>query len=137
MRVVTSGIGIKFLNQGFLILLLILSGCYYHDETDVEPTPTNGTGSEISFSTQVLPIFNAHCSLTSCHVTGGEKPNLEADQAYNNLFADNLINTQNPEASELIVRMRSISDPMPTSGNLPQVQINIIVNWIAQGAKEN
>ncbi len=114
---------------------LLATGCFYDNDEFVQPEII--VSGEVSFSKSVQPIFTANCSLTSCHVSGGESPNLSAGVAYEQLFDKNLINLENPAASVLIKRMRSTTDPMPTGGNLPQAQINLIETWISQGALNN
>ncbi|WP_258103583.1 cytochrome c [Marinoscillum sp. MHG1-6] len=122
-----------------LILLLgwLLSSCTYRDDTDVSPEPIDNGGQQISFSTSVQPLFTSNCAVTNCHVSGGESPNLEVGVAYNELFSNSLINVSDPESSEILIRMRSLTDPMPTSGKLSNAQINIVATWISQGAKDN
>lgn len=96
---------------------------------------------EVSFKSDIVPIFTASCVLNSgCHL-GANSTNLELDLdsavAYNALFAKELINISNPPASLLYVEVNSGEMPVPPIAPLPASQQSLILNWIKQGAKNN
>jgi hypothetical protein len=90
----------------------------------------------VSFKSEVLPIFTASCLGSGCHQNGGASPNLTADLAYSSLVDGGLIDTLQPEKSVLYDRIK-IKGDMPKSGKLPETQIQKILLWIKQGAKDS
>jgi len=90
----------------------------------------------VSFSADLIPIFNASCNMAGCH-NGSVAPDLRPSNAYNALISGNYVNTANPANSELylwVTGKKSI--PMPPSG--PDAADNaIILAWIEQGALNN
>lgn len=117
-----------------LYCALFLSSCYYDE---VLPVTTKVITEDVSFSGDIIPIFNSSCNFVGCHNTGGEDPDLTAANAYNELAVKNLINKGNPEASELyqwMVGNRSL--PMPISGSNPEYNA-LVLAWIQQGALDN
>ena len=91
----------------------------------------------VSFANDIMPIFNASCNGSGCHLTGGIAPNLEVDQAYLNLALYGMINHEVPEESILYRRMISDNDPMPPEGKVSDSKLQIVLKWIEQGALEN
>lgn len=94
----------------------------------------------VSFRNDIQPIFNASCR--SCH--NATHPNLQLDSccSYYELFYTGsnapYIDTLNPMDSRLIKRMTGVITPvMPMTGALPQSQIDLVVRWIEEGAKNN
>jgi len=99
-----------------------------------------GSGKEVDYSTQIKPILNKHC--ISCH--GGVKKNggfsvLFQEEAFAVTESGHpAIIPGDPDASELIKRLTS-NDPelrMPYEKEpLSQEEIDLLRDWIAQGAK--
>ena len=118
---------------GFTMLLLV--GCYK------DKTVIFNTGAEItrpvSFTGDIIPIFNSSCNISGCHSAGGKSPDLSAANAYNSLFNGGYINTSNPETSELYLWMTGKKGtPMPTSGVNKDYNA-LVLAWIKQGAQNN
>lgn len=116
-----------------LCFTIFLSSCYYD-----EVLPVNGEiPDNVSFSGDIIPIFDASCNAVGCHSTDGVSPDLTAENAYSDLFNENLITTSNPEGSELyqwMVGNRALS--MPVSGSNPRYN-TLVLAWIQQGALDN
>jgi hypothetical protein len=114
---------------------LILPGCYKN--TTVLPE----TGAEItrtvSFSGDIMPVFNKSCNSSGCHNAGGKSPDLSAANAYSSLSAGGFINTGDAQSSGLYLWMTGKKGaPMPLSG--PNKDYNaLILAWIKQGALNN
>jgi len=95
----------------------------------------------VSFNNNVIPIFEANCSESGCHV--GAYPagnlNLERLNAYQELLhpGSGYINVSNPKHSILYSQLISKSTPMPPVGKLEPCEIDLILKWIVQGAKNN
>lgn len=106
----------------------------------------------VSFSAQVQPIFTEHC--VSCHSAEGAQGGLilAASSAYEDIVgvpSDQsellLVKASDPQGSYLIhklegtqavvggygAQMPAYEDPLPTE------DIDLISQWIAQGAKDN
>ena len=116
-----------------LLIGLTLSGCYYDEVVPEVIDP----GNEISFSGDLIPIFNASCNTAGCHSPGAVAPDLTAANAFNALVNGSYIDVGNPEASELyqwVKGNRAIS--MPLSGEDPVISSSVLI-WIQQGALNN
>lgn len=115
-----------------VLFLFIFSSC---EKNYVEPKEIL---KDISFSTDIIPIFSSNCE--SCHTSGGGFPGLvlSSDIAYAQLWTDGVnapyVDTINPSSSKLYTKMNS---NMPPSGLLPNEKISIVLKWIELGAKNN
>ncbi len=113
----------------------------------VAPPP----GTTIRFSADVQPIFTRSCAFLGCHA--GTSPaqglNLESGNAYGNLvnvqsaeIADVVrVNPGMSAASYLVRKLEGTSivgERMPFGGPyLPDAEIQVIRDWIDQGADNN
>jgi hypothetical protein len=109
------------------------------------------TNQPVSFASQVQPIFTQNCALSGCHTGSGAQAglNLSAGQAYGEIVNQSApgfpgatyVIPGNPDDSYLIRKLenRNISGaPMPDGGPpLSSATIQVIRNWIAQGAPNN
>lgn len=109
-----------------------MTGCYY----DRIPTPSK-IDREVSFTADIIPIFNKSCNSAGCHNSGGIKPDLSAANALGSLSDDGYINTANPVKSILYETMTGAQTQMPPSGKLPETDISLVLAWIEQGAVNN
>ncbi len=116
---------------------LLPSGCTNNSGLLQPPLPPIDTTVKVSFSMEVVPIFNESCNSGTCHSAGGIAPDLTAANAYDALWDGNYIDTIAPEQSELLQWMLGNRRlPMPLSG--PNATYNeTVLNWIAQGAQNN
>jgi hypothetical protein len=97
--------------------------------------PKADPGKVYSFQTDIQPLFTSKC--IGCHGTGKNKPTLDAGNAYNSLTGGVpklYISVSSPESSVLYHQI--------TKGNghtsiLTDLQKQIILEWIKQGAKNN
>jgi mono/diheme cytochrome c family protein len=105
-----------------------------------ESAPVSGqpTPEGVSFSSDVMPIFQAECS--ACHGnfggwdassyatvlgTGNNAPVIVPGDPENSLLAQKMTGTQ------------SVGNIMPPAGLLPDEEIQIILDWIEEGAADN
>ncbi len=106
--------------------------------TQATPTASATTGGTPSFAIDVLPIFQAKC--TVCHgtmggwdgssytgvmATGAHTPVVIPGDAINSLLVQKLQGTQ------------QTGSIMPPSGKLSDTEIQIIIDWINAGAPDN
>src|SRR6476646_2410475 len=78
---------------------VFLAGCY--KVTTLVLNNDQEITTAVSLSADVIPLLSKNCSISGCHNTGGIKPDLSADKAYNTLINGNYIDVNNPENSEL------------------------------------
>ncbi|MBK7561338.1 MAG: hypothetical protein IPI68_07385 [Chitinophagaceae bacterium] len=122
---------------GFLagFTMLLLMGCYK------DKTVLFDTGEEItrpvSFTSDIIPIFDKSCNISGCHTAGGIKPDLSATTAFASLTVGNYFNTAVPQTSELYLWMTGKKGtPMPTTGVNKDYNA-LVLAWIKQGAENN
>ena len=97
--------------------------------------------SLVSYSTEIQPIFNANCAGSSCHV-GGTSNGLSLSNYTSLMQGGNsgvVVIPGDPDSSIIVRRLEGAIQPqMPFGGApLPQPQIQLIRDWIAQGAYDN
>lgn len=126
---------IMLLALSIILVGYMISGCY-KDKTVVFDTGAEIT-RPVSFSADVVPIFNSSCAASGCHSPGGKSPDLTNTNAFNNLINGNFINKDDAANSELIKWMTGKkSTPMPVSG-INKDYNAIVLAWIKQGAQNN
>lgn len=125
----------RFQSITALLTLIILGGGCYYDNV-LLPNGEDIQG-EMSFSADIIPIFDKDCNTSGCHNTGGQKPDLTAANAYTSLINGNYINTSSPEESELYLWMKGLKGlPMPPSGTDATNTAKVLA-WIKQSAQNN
>ncbi|HUF09445.1 MAG TPA: cytochrome c [Rhodothermales bacterium] len=130
-----------------LIIAVILVGCEHAD-------PIDEGGLDPTLSSIQTNIFNTSCAMSGCHAGGGaglpESMDLRAGQAFSNIVgvssqqrpALNRVEPGDPDASYLVRKIEGGPDisgqRMPAGGfELTQEQIDVIREWISDGAEEN
>ena len=106
--------------------------CEYEEIEPVTELPEN-----VSFQTDLIPIFNQSCNSVGCHNAGGISPDLSEGNAYTVLTTGDMLDLNNPENSILYKRMIDVQKPMPLSGILSKSQTNKVLVWIKEGALNN
>ncbi len=96
--------------------------------------------AQVDYATEIQPIFNANC--TSCH-GGNGGVNLRSYTALmssvGNNYGSNVVVPGNPDASGLVDKIEpnpQFGNRMPNSSGLAQSEIDLIRQWIAEGANE-
>ena len=114
--------------------ILFLQGCY-KDRT-VIPDAAEVTRT-VSFSQDIISIFNKSCNTSGCHSNGGQSPNLSENNAFNSLIIGGYIDIGSPENSVIYQKMTGKKGtPMPVSG-INKDYNALILAWIRQGANNN
>ena len=114
-----------------LFMGLLLESCYYDTfPEDVTPSP-----EEVSYKDDIQPIWDGAC--TTCH--GNIPPNLEAGSSYNNLINGGYVVAFDADNSTLYHSLLGIEGVslMPPGTKLPNSQINLVKQWIDEGAENN
>ena len=113
-------------------IILLATSCQY--KFIVEPVvPPPDPEDTISFSQQIVPIFDEQ-GCTGCHNTGGQQPDLTADNAYNSITGMGLVNTDDPPMSKIYYY------PLPDGSHFAKYtssQAALVLQWIEQGAHDN
>lgn len=117
--------------------------------TQLSVTISVTVSAPVSFSTQVQPIFTNRCVNAGCHPGGGAPFPLQASVSYGNLVGvtatngpcagDKRVLPFSADASALVKRLEGTCGfQMPLGGTpLPADQIQLIRDWINQGAANN
>lgn len=116
--------------------MVFVTGCY--KVITVIP-PSEEVTRPVSFKDDLTPILAASCSLSGCHNTGGLKPDLTVDKAYNSLINGNYVNVGTPESSEIYLWLtgkRSTIMPAGATNNPSNIN-QLVLAWIKQGANNN
>lgn len=120
---------LKYLSIGFLIVTF--SSCYYDELPDENLIPLP---SQVSFATSVQPIFNQNC--VACH-SGNQAPDLRSANSFTQLMNGYVV-PGNPENSILYKSLIGQGAPlMPPNGAINQSKINLVKQWISEGALNN
>jgi hypothetical protein len=121
------------------VVTLLFSQCRYsfivpEDVPIIDPDDPDAP--QISFATDVAPIFTTGNLCTSCHTTGKQAPDLTADKAFASINSSRYINSATPEESKIYLYTHPNSTThMQKKYNATQAAT--ILLWIQQGAKNN
>lgn len=114
----------------FVVLGAVLTGCYKDIITEQDP---DGPPQQVSFSTELLPIFTKSCALAGCHAAGGHSPELTEANAYKSLNNGVYVNTLIPKQSKLYEMINGeMSNYIPSPLDKRKV-----FDWIRNGAPNN
>lgn len=113
---------------------VILVGCYKDKTVNVDAPAITRT---VTFSNDILTIFNKSCNLSGCHSAGGQSPNLTPSAAYNSLIIGNYINKTSPENSYIYLKMTGKKGTVMPVGGMNKDYNALILAWIKQGANNN
>ena len=90
---------------------------------------------EVSFSEDIIPVFNASCNGAGCHNEGGTPPDLSEANAWSSLIIGGYINAAEPENRLLYTKI------LPPDGSMARFATDrdrtLILNWIQQGARDD
>jgi len=127
---------IKMAAFGFASMLLI-AGCY--KDKSIITVKVDEITTPVSFSLDIIPIFSKNCTLSGCHSSGGQVPDLTANNARRALLEQNLIDLNDPKSSEVMGWLTGTIKPaMPLGATTNPSNINaLMLAWIKQGAKNN
>lgn len=113
---------------------VLLLGCYKNKTVNIDAPAITRT---VTFSQDIIPIFNKSCNLSGCHNSGGQAPNLTSSAAYNALSIGNYINKTSPESSFIYLKMTGKKGTVMPVGGMNKDYNALILAWIKQGANNN
>ena len=114
----------------FGIIVLASTSCTYEELIK----PKVDVPDSVSFSINIVPIFNARCNITGCHSKGSLPPNLSEGDAYTSLIFFGYVDPEIPAEDNLLYNKI-------TNGTMKQYAKDqdraLILAWIEQGALDN
>jgi len=117
--------------QVLAVFVLILSAsAFISCEKYVYDPPKLDPNKQISFQSDIVPIFTSNCS---CHVSGSQTPKLSPTKAYDALINGGYINTTTPSSSGIYTKIASGHN----SDGVSDLDRQMILQWIKQGALNN
>jgi hypothetical protein len=117
---------------GYLLAgMILLASCEYEFIVPVEVDLPD----EVSFKDDIIPIFNSSCNTTGCHTAGHFAVDLTPENAYQDLFAKNMIIQDDPGASPLYTKL--VETGGTHDGRSTPSQQQLILKWLEQGALDN
>jgi len=115
-----------------IVVGLFMNSCYYDDYPEI--APDNGGGDTvISYATDIMPLWS---ECVGCH-SGNTAPDLRDANSYTSLLNGFVV----PNDSQSSVLYKSLlgegASLMPPGSKWPVSKINLVKNWIDQGALNN
>lgn len=121
------------------VITSLLSGCSYNFIVPEEVPiidPDDPDAPQVSFADDIIPIWNNNNNCTSCHKTGGQKPDLTPANAYASVNSTRYINSSTPEESKIYKYPHPDTSTHVTK-KYNAAQAALVLAWIQQGAKNN
>ena len=119
-----------------IIMGLAINACYYDafPEEVIIDDPGNTPTEDVSYQSDIIPLW-AQC--VGCH-SGNEPPDLRDANSYNDLL-NGFVVPGNADASTLYKSLLGIDGVslMPPGSQWPDAKINLVKDWINQGALNN
>lgn len=129
-----------------LAALLLVAAC---DTNVVEPDPIDndpGGTTDVSFSSDVLPILTSSCGGSGCHAPGtqsgvGLSSYIAVTTSVGSQYGTKIVVPGNAAASPLVEKIAGtirFGARMPLGRpTLSSAQVTTIRNWVNEGAKNN
>lgn len=123
-------------------LFIALTSCAYNKIDQIKPLSADCPPADsVSFSKSIIPILSNNCAVSGCHTGNNAQANFNLDATVAHQTLTNprkgYIDTQNPKMSVVYASLVSVSEPMPPNGKLSDCEIDQILNWMKNGAKND
>ena len=112
--------------------LFLFNAC---ESVYIEPIVVEIPDDGVSFSEDLVPIFNNSCNFSGCHVSGHPILDLSPANAYTDIFAKGTVDLDNPEQSSLYSKLVETGGTHANRSSITEQQL--ILAWIREGAKDN
>ena len=112
---------------------IVFTSCYKDIiKPDLADDP-EGTPKQVSFKTELAPLFNTSCALAGCHVSGARKPYLTPDISYQQIVNGGFVNNALPKESILYKMVYGeMAEYISSKADKQKVY-----DWIRNGAPNN
>lgn len=115
-----------------LTLGLSLNSCYYDDYPAI-PANNGSNATPVSYATDIMPLWS---ECVGCH-SGATAPDLRDANSYNSLI-NGFVVPNDSQSSILYKSLLGKGAPlMPPGSKWTDTKINLVKNWIDQGAINN
>lgn len=115
-----------------LLIGFSVTSCYYDTLPEEVFVPVPGG---VSYAADIQPIWNQSC--VNCH-RGSEPPDLRAENSFRVLTNEGWVVPGDPEASILFRYLTGNGASLMPPGNpLTTQRINLVRQWILDGAQDN
>ena len=110
---------------------LVLNSCYYDAYYEIDEIT-----EDVSYSVDIQALWDAGC--VTCH-DGNEPPDLRPDTGYDDLLNNGWVVPFDAENSILYQSLLGTDGVslMPPGAQWPLANINLVRDWINQGAQDN
>ena len=116
-------------------LLVGFSACQY-EFIELPIPPPIDTTTDLSFATEIVPIFIAGNNCIVCHDVGKTAPDLSAANAYQSLVSGSYVVSNDP-ASSIIYTYINPDATTHAWKVYTSYEAELIFTWINQGAQDN
>jgi len=125
---------LKIIITSILFLVVFaLSSCYKDIVIPQLAVDPDGPPQQVSYSTDLKPLFAAKCTDAGCHVTGAHKPYMTPDVSYTQIVNGGFVNLALPKESILYKFVYGEMSQYIPSGTDKQK----VYDWIRNGAPNN
>ena len=116
-----------------LALGIAFSSCYKDIIKPELAEDPDGPPKQVSYKTELAPLFSTSCAKSGCHVTGAHKPYLEPDISYQQIVNGGFVNLALPKESILYKNIYGeMAEHIPSKSDKQKVY-----DWIRNGAPNN
>ena len=124
---------LKIFTGLILSLGIALSGCYKDVIKPDLPVDPNAPPKQVSFSSELKPLFAANCTDAGCHVSGSHKPYMTTDVSYEQIVNGGFVNVLLPKQSKIYLMINGeMQQYIPSATDRQKVY-----DWIRNGAPNN
>lgn len=123
-----------FIYMGLILAVGIAFTSCYKDiiKPNLAEDP-DGSPKQVSFKTELEPLFNASCAKSGCHVSGAHKPYLTTGISYQEIVNGGFVNLALPKESILYKNIYGeMAEHIPSKADKQKVY-----DWIRNGAPNN
>jgi hypothetical protein len=116
-----------------MALGITFSSCYKDIIKPELAEDPDGPPKQVSYKTELAPLFSASCAKSGCHVRGAHKPYLEPDISYQQIVNGGFVNLALPKESILYKNIYGeMAEHIPSKTDKQKVY-----DWIRNGAPNN
>ena len=126
-----------FIYTGIIFtFIIVLSGCYKDIITpEMASGPDDLPPQQVSFQTELAPMFNTSCAISGCHASGAHAPYLTTALAYTQIVNGGFLNLAAPKESKFYQMVTGdMAQYMPTPA---KTNAQKVYDWIRNGAPNN